>query len=132
MTTAETGAAGERAAAEYLRKAGYRLLERNWRRGNYELDLVVTDGEVLHIVEVKTRHAGALTPPEAAATRRKFRALTRAAAAYLRETGWTGEVQFDVAAVEVAADGTMQVGWIGRAWGYKWEFCFYDKICYLF
>ena len=98
MTTAETGAAGERAAAEYLRKAGYRLLERNWRRGNYELDLVVTDGEVLHIVEVKTRHAGALTPPEAAATRRKFRALTRAAAAYLRETGRTGEGQFDVAA----------------------------------
>lgn len=120
MTTAETGAAGERAAAEYLRKAGYRLLDRNWRRGNYELDLVVTDGEVLHIVEVKTRHAGSLTPPEAAATRRKFRALTRAAAAYLRETGWTGEVQFDVAAVEVAADGTMQVEWIESAWEYNW------------
>ena len=120
VTSKEKGDRGEALAVADYEKRGYRLLERNWRRGNYELDLVVTDGEVLHIVEVKTRHAGALTPPEAAATRRKFRALTRAAAAYLRETGWTGEVQFDVAAVEVAADGTMQVEWIESAWEYNW------------
>ena len=120
MTTAETGHAGESAAAECLRAKGYSILAQNWRQGRDELDLVATDGEVLHIVEVKTRRSGSLTPPEAAATRRKFRALTRAAAAYLRETGWTGEVQFDVAAVEVAADGTMQVEWIESAWEYNW------------
>ena len=120
MTTAETGAAGERAAAEYLRKAGYRLLERNWRRGNYELDLVVTDGEVLHIVEVKTRQADSLTPPEAAATHRKFHALRRAASVYLATTGWQGEVQFDLAAVTVATDGATDVRLIENAMECHW------------
>ena len=59
---------------------------------------------VLHFVEVKTRRSGSLTPPEAAVTQRKFRALSRAAACYLRTVGWEGEVQFDLAAAEAAAD----------------------------
>ena len=39
-TTAETGRAGERAAAEYLRRAGYEICALNWRSGRYELDIV--------------------------------------------------------------------------------------------
>ena len=120
MTTAETGHVGESAAAECLRAKGYSILVQNWRQGRDELDLVATDGEVLHIVEVKTRRSGSLTPPEAAATRRKFRALTRAAGCYLRTTGWTGEVQFDVAAVEMAADGEARVELIENAMEYNW------------
>ncbi|WP_417016185.1 YraN family protein [Alistipes sp.] len=120
MTSAETGRAGEEAVAEYLRHEGYSILARNWRHGRDELDVVALRGEILHIVEVKTRHAGSLTPPEAAATRRKFRALTRAAASYIRLTHWTGDVQFDVAAVEMAADGSMHIEWIESAWEYNW------------
>lgn len=93
MTTAETGAAGERAAAEWLRKEGYAIHAVNWRSGRYELDLVAERDGILHIVEVKTRRSGSLTPPEAAATRRKFHALTRAATHYLGVSGWRGEVQ---------------------------------------
>ena len=39
-TTAETGRAGERAAVEYLRGAGYEICVLNWRSGRYELDIV--------------------------------------------------------------------------------------------
>ena len=39
-TTAETGRAGERAAVEYLRGAGYEICAINWRSGRYELDIV--------------------------------------------------------------------------------------------
>ncbi len=120
MTTSETGHAGESAAAEYLRAKGYAILAQNWRQGHDELDLVASDGEILHIVEVKTRRAGSLTPPEAAATRRKFRALTRAAACYIRTTGWTGEVQFDVAAVVISDNGTPRVELIENALEYNW------------
>ena len=90
---AETGRAGERAATEYLRRAGYEICALNWRQGRYELDIVACREGVLHFVEVKTRRSGSLTPPEAAATQRKFRALSRAAACYLRTVGWEGEVQ---------------------------------------
>ena len=70
--------------------------------------MALRDG-ILHIVEVKTRHAGSLTPPEAAATHRKFRAV-----------GWKGDVQFDVAAVELDTDGGVRIDWIESAWEYNW------------
>ena len=120
MTTAETGRLGECAVVEFLRKKGYSIRARNWRRGRYELDIVALYLNTLHIVEVKTRHRGSLTPPEAAATRRKFRALTRAALSYIRMTGWNGEEEFDVAAVEMEDDGTVRIDWIERAWEYNW------------
>lgn len=75
---------------------------------------------VLHFVEVKTRREGSLTPPEAAATQRKLRALSRAASCYLHTVGWEGEVQFDLAAAEAAADGSVRVELIENALEYNW------------
>ena len=109
---AETGRAGERAATEYLRRAGYEICALNWRQGRYELDIVACREGVLHFVEVKTRRSGSLTPPEAAATQRKFRALSRAAACYLRTVGWE--------AAEAAADGSVRVELIENALEYNW------------
>ena len=108
---AETGRAGERAATEYLRRAGYEICALNWRQGRYELDIVACREGVLHFVEVKTRRSGSLTPPEAAATQRKC---------YLRTVGWEGEVQFDLAAAEAAADGSVRVELIENALEYNW------------
>lgn len=117
---AETGRLGERAATEYLRRQGYDIRALNWRQGNYELDIVALRQGILHFVEVKTRHAGSLTPPEAALTSRKFKALSRAAACYLAATGWDGEVQFDLARVEVAESGVPSVELIENALEYNW------------
>lgn len=119
-STADTGRAGERAATELLRREGFDIQALNWRQGAYELDIVALRQGVLHFVEVKTRQAGALTPPEAALTPRKFHALTRAAACYLRTTGWDGEVQFDLAKVEIEAGGEARVELIENALEYNW------------
>ncbi|MDE6622936.1 MAG: YraN family protein [Alistipes sp.] len=121
MTTAETGRAGECAAAEHLRREGYEMLARNWREGRYELDLVALRDDVLHFVEVKTRRFDGLTPPEAAMTADKCRALRRAASAYLARSGWQGEVQFDLAAVDIRPDGTTDVRFIEEAVEYNWR-----------
>ena len=117
---AETGRAGERAATEYLRRAGYEICALNWRQGRYELDIVACREGVLHFVEVKTRRAGSLTPPEAAVTPQKFRALTRAAVRYLAATGGQEEAQFDLAAVDVMPDGRMEVRLVEQAMEYNW------------
>lgn len=121
MTTAETGRAGERAAAEWLRAQGYEILAVNWRSGRYELDIVARRAGTTHFVEVKTRRAGGLTAPEAAATPAKFRALARAAARYLALTHCDDEVQFDLAAVETDSDGRIvEVRFIERAMEFHW------------
>lgn len=49
------GNAGERLAARYLEERGLRIIERQWRGKAGEVDLVALDGEILIVVEVKTR-----------------------------------------------------------------------------
>ncbi len=73
--TGELGAAGEELAVGWLRAHGFLIMDRNWRMGRYELDIVAARGERVHFVEVKLRRAGGLTQPEEAMTAAKGRAL---------------------------------------------------------
>ncbi len=110
----DTGAAGERTAAEWLRRErGFAIVARNWRNPadrRDELDLVARDGEVMVFVEVKTRAAGALVPGYHAVDERKKRAVRRAASAYL---GGLAEkpatFRFDVVEVALGPDGAPAV-----------------------
>lgn len=82
---ASTGEAGEREAEKFLkREKGFQILERNWRHGQDEIDLIVYDDEILVFVEVKTRRAGALVPGYFSVDDRKKRALRRASRAYMK------------------------------------------------
>lgn len=120
MNSAETGRIGERAAANWLRRAGYELLETNWRYGRYEIDIVARRWDELHVVEVKTRRAGSLTAPEAAMTAAKQRSLVQAARIYAGWKRWPGEIRFDLAAVEVLPDGSAEVRFVPDAVQMHW------------
>lgn len=120
MIPAESGSRGERAAAEYLRRRGYEVVAVNWRDGRYELDIVARKCGVVHFVEVKTRLRGGLTAPEEAMTFRKRTALRRAVEAYLSYTGWAGEIQMDLIAVEYLPEGECRVRMIENAVEYNW------------
>lgn len=112
-THLDLGRRGEEAAATYLTSRGWEVLERNWLGGadglRGELDLVVARGDVLAVVEVKTRRQGP-TRPAHAVTGRKLRQLRRLAALWLSHAsgGWR-LVRVDVVEVEVAADGQVLV-----------------------
>lgn len=77
------GALGERLAAEHLERAGYAIVERNWRCRLGELDIVAADPAALVFCEVKTRVAGGRRGPEnpldsiGMAKRRRLRLLAR-------------------------------------------------------
>jgi putative endonuclease len=61
-----TGERGEALAARYLEDQGLVVLSRNWRCPEGELDLVLTDGDILIVCEVKTRTSDKYgTPAEA-------------------------------------------------------------------
>ena len=52
-----SGRLGEEAAAKYLAQNGYKIIKRNYKSRNSEIDIVATDGNILCFVEVKTRRS---------------------------------------------------------------------------
>ncbi|MBU0679197.1 MAG: YraN family protein [Verrucomicrobia bacterium] len=80
-----TGLWGERQAAMYLRKKGYKILEKRVRSGRRgELDIVCRTGQSLVFVEVKTRRSEAFGRPVSSVTPRKKIALSKAAIVYMK------------------------------------------------
>jgi putative endonuclease len=79
------GAYGERLAARYLVESGMRILDRNWRCDQGEIDIVAMDGACLVIVEVKTRRTLAYGSPVEAVTAVKAARLRRLAGCWLAE-----------------------------------------------
>ena len=85
LSTYQKGKSGEDKAAAYLMLKGYQILERNYRIGQGEIDLVVQRGQTLVFVEVKTRRGKAHGSPLEAVTPHKVKRLSNAAAFYLAQ-----------------------------------------------
>lgn len=102
MTPTELGRRGEDAAAAYLERQGMIIVDRNWRSGRGEIDIVAIDGGELVICEVKTRASTSAGQPEEAVSPAKQRRLVRLAEAYVAATGTPGmSVRFDVLSIVV-------------------------------
>lgn len=102
MTTyrRQVGDQGEALAAAWYEAAGYRVLDRNWRCRDGEIDLVCRTGGTIVICEVKTRRSSAFGSPAEAATPAKRRRLRLLAVRWLREHHVScHDVRFDLAAV---------------------------------
>jgi putative endonuclease len=85
QSTKKTGGAGEDLAAAVLVKKGYRIIERNYRYGKGEIDIIAKDGDVLVFIEVKARKNLEYGPPELAITKGKQQQIKKIASAYLYE-----------------------------------------------
>jgi putative endonuclease len=110
------GQEGESAAERYLRRKGYRILERNARSSLGELDLVVEDGAVLVFVEVKARHSDAYGGAVHAVHRRKQDKLIQLAAQYLARHHINNRpCRFDVVLVQESGAHDTQVDHIQNA-----------------
>ena len=92
------GEYGEEKVNRYLLDMGYTVLERNWRVGHLELDFVCLDGEVLVVVEVKTRADDNVSLFDLLDYRKK-RNLQAAGAAYLTKKNIHREIRFDLVVV---------------------------------
>lgn len=104
----ELGMLGEELAANYLINKGYQILERNWRSGHKEIDIIALHDTDLVIVEVKTRKSGDYGEPEIAVGRYKQRMLIWAADAYVRYKNLDVDVRFDIISV-VITDGEPEI-----------------------
>jgi putative endonuclease len=101
----EVGAIGEKLAVDFLRKRGYKILCRNFRCREGEIDIIAQQGDCLVFVEVRTKTGSSFGTPEESVTLSKREKLISLANAYLQACDnppkWW---RIDVVAVELAPD----------------------------
>lgn len=116
----QRGAIGEQAAVDYLRQNGFMIIERNWRAGKSEIDIIASRYDELHFVEVKTRKFGTMTAPEDALTEQKARAMRRAASAYMAQHSCMLEPRFSLVAIEMIGERVEALRFVQDALQYSW------------
>ena len=90
------GDSGERLAAEYYKKHGYKIVARNYRTRMGEIDIIAENDKVLVFAEVKTRGENTVAAPAEAVTKQKQRRIIAAAKAYMSENKCEPVMRFDV------------------------------------
>ncbi len=99
FTKKQTGDAGENFTVKYLRKNGYKILERNFRLKCGEIDIIAQKGEYIIFAEVKTRNSNSLTRPYEAVDKRKIAKIKKTAAMYISQNQLDAYFRFDVSEV---------------------------------
>lgn len=87
MNNRRLGIEGENIAAEYLKRHGYDILERNFACKTGEIDIICKQKNTLVFVEVKARENTFFGMPAEAVTQSKIRSIVRTAQAYLVKSG---------------------------------------------
>lgn len=104
----ELGETGEQMAARYLEDHGYVILDRNYRRGHKEVDIIALDHGELAVVEVKTRTSEGVFAAEQAVDHRKRQNIIRVANNYVRRYHRTEPLRFDIIAI-VGSGATAEI-----------------------
>lgn len=101
------GFRGEALAVKYLKKKGFKVIERNYHCPVGEIDLIAREGDTLVFIEIKARSSSAFGLPQDAVDRFKQEKIIRAARAYLAKHHLNEEIpaRFDVVAIHVTPSG---------------------------
>jgi len=94
------GNAAEDAAADYLLKQGYMVIERNWRTPRCEIDVVARKGRIISFVEVKYRRQATQGSGLDYITASKLKQMRYAAEVWIADHNWPGD--FVLSALEVS------------------------------
>jgi len=95
----ELGKEGEKVAIEYLQKQGYTILQTNYVFQKAEIDIIAQQGEVLAIVEVKTRSTLDFGLPQDFVKPKKIQLLVKAINHYIEDNDLDAEARFDIIAI---------------------------------
>lgn len=115
----DLGRQGEDIACDLLKGMGHTILERNYRSGHLEIDIISIDADGIHFVEVKTRRSNIQAPPQYNVDRAKQSRITKAALGFLHSRKGLPlkdyECYFDVVAVTFT-DSTFSTEWFPQAY----------------
>jgi putative endonuclease len=104
-TNQNLGREGEDLACDFLRKAGYGIIARNYRTRAGEIDIIASDKEITCFIEVKTRRQSKFGSPQEAVVNIKKRHMAKAATYYLVQHNMLDSLcRFDVVSVDLTRD----------------------------
>ncbi|MDR0647148.1 MAG: YraN family protein [Puniceicoccales bacterium] len=96
----QKGILGEDLARRYLKKKGYKILERNWRSGRCEIDIIAKDRECIVFVEVRTRQENQLCSGYDSVNRHKKQMLKRGIKLYLHKMPFVKTFRLDIVSID--------------------------------
>jgi putative endonuclease len=100
MTTREIGELGERKGFKYLKKYGYKIIEKNFRARSGEIDIIAKDKDHLVFVEIKLRTTSEFGTPGEAVGAAKQSKIIRSALQYIKMHKISGaNIRFDVLSI---------------------------------
>ena len=106
------GKMGEDVACGFLSGNGHTIIERNFRTGHLEIDIISLDRNGVHFVEVKSRMAPVAVSPEENVTAAKQKKVAEAASRYLRmskDKRISGDLEVNFDVVAVTFDGGKEI-----------------------
>jgi putative endonuclease len=95
----EIGRKGEALAVEYLINKGFIILERNYKYGRLEIDIIGQIKNTIVFVEVKTRRSKRYGYPEEAVDDKKTDHILSCADHFIYQNQWNGDIRFDIISV---------------------------------
>ncbi|MBI3813365.1 MAG: YraN family protein [Nitrospinae bacterium] len=105
MDRKQTGKIGEDMATDFLKKSGYRIIERNYRCNMGEIDIIAVDKDVLTFVEVRTKNSSSFCQPQQTVTSPKQKKLQKLALYFLAHKKVKNmDCRFDVVAIDLSKD----------------------------
>lgn len=111
----DSGRKGEILAAKYLKKNGYKILERNFRKPYGEIDIIAKKGENIAFVEVKTRKSDLYGTPSEFVTVKKQTRIKKAAYTYIQQNDLDAEFTFDIIEIYLNAEKGAKINHIINA-----------------
>jgi putative endonuclease len=106
MEKKELGRKGEEKAIRFLKKRGYRIIEKNYVCKMGEMDIIAREKDTLAFIEVKTRTSTEFGPPQLAVNSSKQKQLSKVALNYLKEKKLEDvKARFDVVAILLGQKG---------------------------
>lgn len=108
----EFGKIAEDLAVDFLVKAEYKILARNFRYLKAEIDIIAEKQNQIIIIEVKARNTDAFLEPQEAVNKKKIKLLISAANYFVEENNINKEVRFDIISVLPNQQKTLEINHI--------------------
>lgn len=103
------GKEAEEAAVNFLKDQDIKILRRNFRFQQAEIDIIAESRDALIIVEVKARSANFLEAPHEAVNRKKMQLMCKAANHFAEENNIHKEVRFDIISIIKTPSAALQI-----------------------